>query len=73
MLLGCVVSLGMFLGTFFWTNEDDDPKDDTPNPFSNWQSDEDSRIRDAVVEEGMPYQEAVQREYGTWDGRSRYE
>ena len=37
------------------------------------QPEEDSRIRDAVVEGGMPYQEAVQREYGTWDGRSRYE
>jgi hypothetical protein len=28
MLLGCFVSLGAFLGTFFWTNEDDEPKDD---------------------------------------------
>ena len=52
------------------------PSDDwegIPEPVSNWQPDEDSRIQDAVVEGGMPYQEAVQREYGTWDGRSRYE
>ncbi len=37
-------------------------------PVSNAQSDEEGRIRERVGEGSMTYRDAVQSEYGTWDG-----
>ena len=37
-------------------------------PVSNAHSVEESKIRERVEEGSMTYRDAVQREYGTWDG-----